>query len=71
MTSTSRAVGPAEEDDCKSSIPGVTPLLDETWLDEIWADAVADAAGETGLSAFPDDCPWRLTDVLEVDWLPE
>ncbi|HSO81353.1 DUF29 domain-containing protein [Thiocapsa sp.] len=45
-------------------------LRDATWLDEIWADAVADAVGETGLSAFPDDCPWRLTDVLEVDWLP-
>lgn len=46
-------------------------LRDATWLDEIWADAVADAVGETGLSAFPDDGPWRLTDVLEIDWLPE
>jgi type I site-specific restriction endonuclease len=45
-------------------------LRDATWLDEIWADAVADAVGETGLSAFPGNCPWRLTDVLEVDWLP-
>ncbi|EGV16732.1 DUF29 domain-containing protein [Thiocapsa marina] len=45
-------------------------LRDATWLDEIWADAVADAVGETGLSAFPENCPWRLTDVLEVDWLP-
>lgn len=46
-------------------------LRDATWLDEIWADAVVDAAGETGLSAFPDDCPWHLTDVLQTDWLPE
>ncbi|CRI65390.1 conserved hypothetical protein [Thiocapsa sp. KS1] len=49
----------------------MSPLRDETWLSEIWTDAVADAAGETGLSAFPNDCPWRLTDVLEADWLPE
>lgn len=46
-------------------------LRDATWLDEIWADAVTDAVGETGLSAFPDHCPWRLPDVLEADWLPE
>jgi hypothetical protein len=46
-------------------------LRDAAWLDEIWQDAVSTAAGETGLDAFPDDCPWALAQVLAPDWMPE
>lgn len=45
-------------------------LNDGNWWQEIWADAVADAANQTGLDQFPDVCPWSLAETLSVDWLP-
>lgn len=53
--------------------PSLQPMLtDEDWNAEIWADAVAQAATETGLADFPDCCPWSFRDqVLRDDWLPE
>jgi len=48
-----------------------TSLSDPLWLDGVWADAVAKAADETGLTDFPNDCPWAVDDVLAVEFLPD
>jgi hypothetical protein len=46
-------------------------LNDANWWEEIWADAVSAAIGETGLDQFPEICPWALAEILDADWLPE
>ena len=46
-------------------------LRDPDWLEEIWQDAISAATAETGLDAFPESCPWSLTQVLETEWMPE
>ena len=53
--------------------PSLAPKLQEPrWLDMVWARAVAQAVGETGLDVFPDECPWAIHDeVLNEAWLPE
>lgn len=53
--------------------PSLVPKLQEPrWLDMVWARAVAQAVGETGLDCFPDECPWAILDeVLVETWLPE
>jgi len=46
-------------------------LSDADWNAEIWADAVALAATETGLADFPECCPWSFQgQVLCGEWLP-
>lgn len=52
--------------------PSLAPKLQEArWLDMVWARAVAQAVGETGLDCFPDECPWAVADeVLAASWLP-
>ena len=52
--------------------PGLqSVLMDDDWKSEIWADAVAQAASETGLANFPDECPWSFqTEILSETWLP-
>ena len=54
-------------------VPSLKPILrDPRWLDGAWADAVSKAAQETGLAAFPEECPWDLTaEVLAEGWLPQ
>jgi hypothetical protein len=32
-------------------------LVDNRWLEAVWSDAVIQAATETGLSDFPEECP--------------
>ncbi|WP_153133330.1 DUF29 family protein [Dechloromonas hortensis] len=45
--------------------PGLANLLDDPdWCAEIWADAIALAADETGLGTLPDACPWSMHHVL-------
>lgn len=46
-------------------------LREEDWWREIWADAVASAAHETGLDVFPDACPWSTDLVLDEEWWPD
>ncbi|MFM8444693.1 MAG: DUF29 domain-containing protein [Methylococcus sp.] len=56
-----------------SKSPGLQQpvLTDADWQAEIWADAVAQAASETGLADFPEDCQWSYVDeVLMEGWLP-
>ena len=51
--------------------PGLAALLDDPdWRTEIWADALAQAADETGCATLPDSCPWRIEDVLMARGLP-
>jgi hypothetical protein len=45
-------------------------LIDADWVAGVWGDAVTIAISETGLDAFPDSCPWRLSDLLDDGWLP-
>lgn len=44
---------------------------DLKWFSDVWADAVSQAIIETGLSDFPEACPWTIQEVLNHDWLPE
>lgn len=45
-------------------------LSDPTWLDDVWNDATAQAAAETGLADFPESCPWALDELLDEAWFP-
>lgn len=46
-------------------------LANPTWLEGVWADAVARAVDETGLDLFPEDCPWTMEQVLSQAFLPD
>lgn len=55
-----------------ASVPSLKAMLrDPSWWTRIWADAVAKAIAETGLAAFPDECPWTLDRILDPAWLPD
>ncbi|MBK7953344.1 MAG: DUF29 domain-containing protein [Candidatus Accumulibacter sp.] len=56
-----------------SDAPSLTPKLQETrWLEMVWARAVAQAVGESGLDCFPDACPWAMEEeVLNDGRLPD
>ena len=46
-------------------------LREAQWLEMVWAKAVAQAVGESGLDCFPDACPWAIEEeVLNDRWLP-
>jgi hypothetical protein len=45
-------------------------LTDTDWWADAWGDAVAIATAETGLDTFPDACPWDLTEIQDLNWLP-
>jgi hypothetical protein len=52
--------------------PSLGPKLAEPdWWAGVWDDATAQVAGETGLSDFPDTCPWSRWQVLDQAWLPD
>jgi Domain of unknown function DUF29 len=48
-----------------------TRLEDLEWQEDAWGDARGQAAQETGLSDFPDTCPWSMEQVLSAEFLPE
>lgn len=51
--------------------PSLRSCLDDSeWLEDVWGDAVQQAAGETGLSVFPESCPWPMDPVLRADFFP-
>jgi hypothetical protein len=53
-------------------VPSLKPRLEDPgWQEAIWADAVTMAITETGIGGFPEDCPWRIEDVLSDAFLPE
>jgi len=52
--------------------PSLRPKLDDPdWWAGVWDDATAQTAEETGLSDFPDTCPWTPIQTLDPGWLPE
>jgi hypothetical protein len=52
--------------------PSLRPkLADSNWWEGVWDDATAQAAEETGLSDFPETCPWDANEILNQEWLPE
>ncbi len=48
-------------------------LQDADWWEDVWGDAIADAANETGLGMdyFPAISPWCVADILDPNWKPE
>lgn len=47
-------------------------LGDPLWVSRAWSDGVGQAANETGLDCFPEDCPWSIeAEVLKEGWLPD
>ena len=48
-------------------------LKDPAWREEVWLDALKEAIGETGLdaSAFPETCPWSMSQALDQEFWPE
>lgn len=53
--------------------PSLKSKMEEPkWLAMVWARAVAQAANETGIATWPDECPWAIRDeVLKDEWLPD
>ncbi len=45
-------------------------LTNPNWLEGVWADAVTKAIAETGLAAFPQDCPWTMAQALAAEFYP-
>ena len=45
-------------------------VRDPEWLAEAWNDALASAIEETGLDAFPDNCPWTADRILDAAFWP-
>jgi hypothetical protein len=48
-------------------------LKDPDWLEEVWNDALIQAAKETGfeISIFPDNCPWNAEQILSNEFFPD
>jgi len=48
-------------------------LGDPDWREEMWLDAIAQAAKETGFdeAAFPETCVWDLNETLSADFWPD
>ncbi|HBD1844119.1 TPA: DUF29 domain-containing protein [Salmonella enterica] len=46
-------------------------LTDNEWMEEVWSDAVAAAAEETGLDVFPEECIWNSNIILSDEFYPE
>ena len=43
---------------------------DSEWLEDAWGDAVLITINQTGISNFPESCPWAIENILSEDWLP-
>jgi hypothetical protein len=52
--------------------PSLRPkLADPEWLENVWGNALLVAIQETGMSNFPDTCPWAMDDILRNEWMPD
>ncbi|MYM81602.1 DUF29 family protein [Duganella sp. FT50W] len=52
-------------------MPSLQHLLSDTeWIEEVWADALSAAILQAGLNDLPKTLPWRLEQVLALDYLP-
>lgn len=50
--------------------PSLQPDLTEV-IEEVYPLAAISAERETGLSVFPETCPYSLTEILSSEFLPE
>lgn len=51
--------------------PSLKHILDNAdWWEDVWADALAKAIDETGLTDFPPQCPWSIARILDPNWMP-
>ncbi|HEY9864422.1 MAG TPA: DUF29 domain-containing protein [Candidatus Obscuribacterales bacterium] len=50
--------------------PSLEPNLTEA-IEDVYALATLSAERETGLSLFPETCPYTLTEILSPEFLPE
>jgi Domain of unknown function DUF29 len=50
--------------------PSLQPNLTEA-IEDVYPLATLSAERETGLSLFPETCPYTLTDILSLEFLPE
>lgn len=50
--------------------PSLKPSL-KTATDKVYPLATLSAERETGLSNFPETCPYKLSDILATDFLPD
>lgn len=50
--------------------PSLKPSLTEA-IAEVYPLAIISAERETGLSVFPETCPYCLTDILSFEFIPE
>jgi len=60
--------------DCLRATPSLKPdLQSREWWESVWAGALDMAVRETGLSfdAFPEECPWRLEEIVDAGFWPE
>ena len=46
-------------------------LADAEWWDDGWDDATIQAVQETGLTVFPEHCPWSPLQVLDLGFRPD
>ncbi len=46
-------------------------LRNRRWFAAVWSDALASAAEETGLTSFPETCPWSQVEILDPNFLPD
>ena len=45
-------------------------INDSEWFEDVWGDAISIAINETGISNFPEACPWTIENILSEHWLP-
>jgi len=50
--------------------PSLQPNLTEA-IEDVYPLATLSAERETGLSLFPETCPYKLTEILSPEFLPE
>lgn len=43
------------------------------WWEKVWADTLTIATKETGFDfdAFPEECPWKYQEIVNLDFWPE
>ena len=59
---------------CLKDTPSLKPdLQNHEWLESIWAGALDMAVKETGLpfDAFPEECPWTMSQIIDSDFWPD
>lgn len=53
-----------------SENPSLKPTLAEV-IEKVYPFAIINAEKETGLSSFPETCPYSLTEILSLEFFPE